>query len=210
MDSHEDGAPVSVAESLRLIEREQAQARRRLVPNLALVYIMWGVAWLVGYGLLFLRFGPGGQVLVPMPAFLPLATLGVLGAAAVVATAVTGCRGSRAVAGPSRVQGAMYGWSWALGFLVLMVLGAKVTPFMPPEYVQLFYAAGSGAVVGLLYSVGGAVFQERYLFMLGVWIIVTDVLGILAGPGWHSLVTALASGLGMILFGLIAWRRQRC
>ena len=58
----DDAAPVSAAESLRLIEAQRAATERSLTPDPRLIYWPWGVAWLVGFGLLFLRYGPDGQV----------------------------------------------------------------------------------------------------------------------------------------------------
>jgi hypothetical protein len=68
-----DGAAsVSAAESLRLIEAQRDAAVRSLDPRL--VYWLWGLAWLIGFGLLFLRDGPHEQIRVNMPDVLPLAT----------------------------------------------------------------------------------------------------------------------------------------
>ena len=44
---------------------------------------------------------------------------------------------------------------------------------------------------------GGAIWKSRDLFILGGWIAVINVVGVLAGPGWHSLVISLAGGGGL-------------
>ena len=74
----EDLAPASAADTLRLIEEQRSVAERSLTPDPRLIYWPWGLAWLVGFGLFFLRFGPNDRVFVNMPAWLPLSTLYVL------------------------------------------------------------------------------------------------------------------------------------
>ena len=56
---------------------------------------------------------------------------------------------------------------------------------------------------------GGAVWLDRDLFRLGVWISVINMIGAFAGPGWHALIMAVAGGGGMLVAGAIARRRQR-
>src|SRR5436190_732285 len=71
----DDHPPASPAESLRLIAEERATATRELIPDIRLLSWPWGIAWLVGFGLLFLRFGPNDRVFVSMPVWLPLTVL---------------------------------------------------------------------------------------------------------------------------------------
>jgi hypothetical protein len=47
------------------------------------------------------------------------------------------------------------------------------------------------------------------MFTLGVWITVANIGGVVAGPGWHSLVVCLAGGGGLIMSSLFAWLRWR-
>ena len=56
----------------RLIERERAAAERNLTPDPRLLLWPWGFAWLIGFTVYFLRFGPDGRVFVDMPDWLPL------------------------------------------------------------------------------------------------------------------------------------------
>ncbi|HET6532929.1 MAG TPA: hypothetical protein VFH03_20255 [Actinoplanes sp.] len=60
MDPDDDDRPLDPAESLRLIERERAQAERNLTPDARLFLWPWSFAWLIGFTLFFLRFGPDG------------------------------------------------------------------------------------------------------------------------------------------------------
>jgi hypothetical protein len=112
----DDLPPTDPAESLRLIEHERAAAERNLTPDPRLFTWPWGVAWLIGFSLYFLRFGPDDRVYVDMPDWLPLTALLGLVLAAGVITGVAGARAGRHVTGTSSRQGAVYGLTWAIAF----------------------------------------------------------------------------------------------
>jgi hypothetical protein len=71
------------------------------------------------------------------------------------------------------------------------------------------WAAGSVGIVATLYLAGSAIWLDRNMFVLGLWLAVTNVVGVIAGPGWHSLVVCLAGGLGMIVAGFAEYLRVR-
>jgi hypothetical protein len=144
-----------------------------------------------------------------MPAWLPLTLLFALLGAAALITAVAGARAYGQITGDSARRGAWYGWSWSLAFLTLFVLANKLTPALPPELIGLLWSALSVGLTGILLMTGGAVWLDRRLFLLGIWITVTNLFGVLAGPGWHALVVAVAGGGGMLLAGLLGWLRWR-
>src|SRR4051794_22339718 len=87
------------AESLRLIEQERAQTERVLTPDPRLLLWPWGVAWLIGFTVYFLRFGPDGRIFVDLPSWLPLTVLMGLIIAAGITTGITGVRAGRYVSG---------------------------------------------------------------------------------------------------------------
>lgn len=201
--------PASPEETLRLIEAARAAAQRDMQPDPRLTYMPWGVAWLVGFGLLFLRFGPGGRVLVEMPNWVPLVVLYVLLTGAFVLSALSGIRAARHVRGVSSVQGLRYGLSWAAGFAGVVVIASRYSARLPDPEVVLLWSGLSLAVVGLLYIAGAAIWQARDMFVLGLWITLVNIGGFLAGPGWHALATSLAGGGGMLVGGFVEWLRWR-
>ena len=203
MGEDDDAAPISAADSLRLIEEQRSATARSLIPDPRLIYWPWGIAWLVGFGLLYLRFGPAGRVTVNLPDWLPLSTLYVLMIAAVVVSGVAGARVSRHMSGVSSVAGALYGWSWFLAFAGFSTLAIRLSPHLTDEWNGLLWAAGSVGVVGVLYLAGGTIWGSRDLFALGLWITVVNIVGVIAGPGWHSLIVSLGGGGGMLVAGLV-------
>jgi len=193
---HDD--PLSAGESLALIERQHQQAQRGLEPNVVLFFGPWGVAYLFGFGAIFLTY----------PTALPIRLAGwaaavvtaILFASAVVITAVTGARAGRGLRGPSQAAGIMYGWSWTLGFSALTAVNLGVTRLgLPDEAVTLLWSGSSLLLVGVLYLGGGALFQDRFQYGLGVWMLVSGACSVFAGVPGNFAVVALAGGGGLLL-----------
>jgi hypothetical protein len=199
----DEAAPPSAAETLRLIQEQQDATERSLTPDPRLIYWPWGIAWLIGFGLLFLRFGPHGRSFVHLPSWLPLTILYVLMVVAFVVSGLAGARAGKQVRGQSARKGAMYGWSWFLAFVGFYALAARLSPYLPYEYNGLLWAAGSVGIVGVLYLAGGAVWNTRDLFVLGLWVTLVNIAGVIAGPGWHSLVIAIGAGGGLLVAGAV-------
>ena len=198
----DDRPPASAEESLRLIREQRAEAERSLTPDPRLLYGSWGLAWLVGFGLLFLRDGPDGRVFVSMPRWLPLATLFGLMIIAAVVSAVVGTRAYRHVTGESSTKGRRYGLAWFMGFFGVGVIAGRLSDRLPEDEVGLLWASMSVAVVAVLYLAGSAVWSDRPMFVLGSWIGIVNIVGVIAGAGWHSLAIAVAGGGGLLMAGL--------
>ncbi|MFC6018715.1 transporter [Plantactinospora solaniradicis] len=206
---HDELPPADPAAALRLIAEQQAEAARKLSPNLLWYYWPWGLAWLIGFGLLFLFSGPNGRMFVEMPLWLPLATLFTLLIAAGIISGVTGARTYGQVAGDSRRRGQWYGLAWGLGFAGVMTVLGPVSDHLPEDLAGLLWAGVSVGLTGALHMAGGAIWLDRNLFRLGVWISVINIVGVIAGPGWHALVISVAGGGGMLVAGVVFLLRDR-
>jgi hypothetical protein len=203
----EELPPSDPAESLRLIAQERAAAERQLTPDPRLLLWPWGLAWLIGFAVYFLRYGPDGRVYVHMPSFVPLAVLLGLIMIAGVITGVVGARASRQVTGPSSRQGAMYGMTWSVAFAGMAVLFTRISNLLPGAEANLLWAGAMVALTGALHMAGGAVWNDRSLFVLGASISAVNVVGVIIGPGWHALIVSVLGGGGIILAGALAWLR---
>jgi hypothetical protein len=194
----DEDSPLTAEESWALIQRQQQEVHRRLGVNVALFYGPWGAAYLLGFGSVFLTY----RSAVPwrLPGTLAAVITGVLFAAAVVVSVVYGTRAGRGVRGPSRVVGAMYGWAWTLGFCALAAVNIGVTRLgLPADAVTLLWSGSSLLLVGVLYLAGGALWQDRFQYGLGVWMLVTGAGSVLAGVPGNFAVLALAGGGGLLL-----------
>jgi hypothetical protein len=204
MNSHDDDLPMDPAESLRLIESERAEAERILTPDQRLFLWPWGFAWLIGFTVYYLRFGPDGRVLVALPEWLPLLTLVVLMIGAGIVTGVAGARAGRWISGPSSRQGILYGITWSVAFFGMSTVLSRVSEFVPDAELNLLWAGAMVALTGALHMAGGAIYNDRNLFVLGAFVSVVNVVGVIVGPGWHSLILAVAGGGGMLVAGAVA------
>ena len=193
-----DEDPLSPAASLALIAEEQRAAALRLDVDPATLLGPWGVAWLVGYGLLFLRYGPDEEVLVSMPGWLPFAALAVLLVAAGAVSGIAAARTTRGISGVSAERGAMYMWSWVVAFAAFGVIGSSFEEYLPRPQFGLLMGALPVLITGILYMSGGAVWHDRRQFALGLWLSAVNAAGVVAGPGWHSLAVSLLGGGAML------------
>ena len=198
----DDAAPLTPEASLALIAEARQTAHDRLDIDALAFLGPWGLAWSVGYGMLFLRFGPDDRVYVPMPEWLPLAVLYTLLVTAGILNARALHRATRGVAGESAERGAMYGWSWFVAFSGYGILGSHFGGVLPDAEFGLLMGALPVFVTGILYMSGGAVWRDRRQFAFGVWLSVVNGVGVVAGPGWHSLAVALLGGGAMLAAGL--------
>jgi putative effector of murein hydrolase LrgA (UPF0299 family) len=89
------------------------------------------------------------------------------------------------------------------------VIAGRVSGSLPPAEVTLMFSALSTAVVGTLYVAGAAMWRDRSMFVLGIWVSIVNVAGVLAGPGWHALFVAVAAGGGLLVTGVVTHLRWR-
>lgn len=199
-DESED-PPLDPAESLALIQRQREETDRQLGANPLVFFLPWGIAYLVGFGLLFLRQGTDGTPIVDMPRALPLTILGILLATAMAITGFLGAKAGQHVSGPSVQQGMMYGLTWFVGFMGVMSIAGRFADQLPQREADLLWASVAVALVGLLTMAGGVVWRDWIQFFFGLWILAVNAVGVVLGPGWHSLISATAGGGGLILMG---------
>ncbi len=209
MASTDDESTVDPAEALRLIEHERANLERELTPDPRWMFWPWGLTWLIGFGLFFLRWGPDERVLVDLPDWLPTGALTVLLMAAGALSGIKGARSGGSISGPATDRGRMFGFSWSAGFGGLALVFSQFSDVIPGFRLGLLWGGGLVALIGTLFMAGGAVWNDRTTFLLGAWISVVNAAGVLAGPGWHSLIVAVAGGGGLLVAGLIGWLRLR-
>jgi hypothetical protein len=194
---HEE-APLPPQASLELIEREGRQVGRQLGIDPAPIFGLWGVAWLLGWGAIYLASPGALGPLLPMWA--AGVALGVLYAAAIALPIVRGVQAGRGVSGPSRVVGAMYGWSWTLGFCALTAINIGLMQHdLSEDTVSLLWSGSATLVIGLLYLAGGTLWCDRVQYLLGVWMLLTAAGSVFAGVPGDFAVLALAGGGGFLV-----------
>ncbi|MEV0196246.1 hypothetical protein [Nonomuraea sp. NPDC050691] len=200
-------APPTPEETLRLIEQQRAATVRQLKGEPLLLYTPWGVAWLVGFGAIFLHFGLDGRGLAPIS---QMQAVGVLQGAQVLAGAFAGfgiARQSRQVRGDTSARGAMIGYSWVAGMALMVIICVRLSVGLPEEEVQILWTGSSLLVVGLMYMMTAAVWLEWPMFFLGAWTVAVNATGVMLGAGRQALLIAVLVGGGFIAASL--WLRRR-
>lgn len=190
------------AASAALIAEQRARVEAATDVDGRLLFATWGIAWLLGFGLLW-AVGLDEPV-VAMSRGAALAVFFGLLIAAMVVTAVHLARQTTGVRGTSAVQGAMYGWSWFLGFAVIAALSrALAVAGASSEVVTITTTIVPALLVGSLYMAGGAIWADRTQFVLGAWICLAATLAAVVGLPHLLLVMALAGGGGMLATAVV-------
>ncbi|HEY3468692.1 MAG TPA: hypothetical protein VGL47_26420 [Amycolatopsis sp.] len=203
-----DDEPMSAEESLDLIARQNRRMRRELGGGPARMLLAWALAWLVGWGFTYVTTLPGvgvpgwvaGGVVVP-----------VLFLGAMAYTTYTGIRTGRGIRGPSRTVGAMYGYGWALGAIGLMAVDIRITQFqaLASDQVSLLWTGTWLLFTGVMYLAGGMVWQDKLMYGLGAWMIVSAALSVWVGYPANFLVLTVCGGGGFLLGSIIYFVREK-
>ena len=105
----------------------------------------------------------------------------------------------------------MYGIAWSIAFSGMAVVLSTTNGRLTDAQSNLLWAGAMVALTGALHMAGGAIWNDRSLFALGVWTSVVNVVGISFGSGWHALILAVFGGGGMLVVGAlqgVALRRR--
>ncbi|WP_349428008.1 hypothetical protein [Microbacterium sp. LWS13-1.2] len=205
-DPADDDAPRDAAAMLDLVRSQQDRVTRQLAAEVPLILLVWGIAWFVGFGLLWLIDGAEPAVSVPLP--VAVTVFIVLMAGALGATAILGIRSGRGIRASAEAAftGAVYGWSWTIAFVAMFVFGtALVQNGMAPDLANIYYPTASTLLVGLLYFVGGGIWHAKPLLWLGGWIVVVALVAPFFGYPTHYLVFSIAGGGVFLVGALVAW-----
>ncbi|WP_237687088.1 hypothetical protein [Arthrobacter sunyaminii] len=201
--------PLDLASALRIVDDAERSVRRQLTGNAALIYLLWALAWVAGYGAL--QGSRDGWL--PIQLSSALAVLGAALAAATIATVILSVRGARGLRGPTSFQAGMYGASWALGFLIMGILSVLIGRAVDDFWVRgMLINSVAVLIVGLLYVTGGTTFNDQRQCYLGLWLLVVTITALLSGPN-HFLAVFLYLGSAGLLAGSVteylATRRRR-
>jgi hypothetical protein len=193
-------APAAVAD---LVRDQRARVAAATVVDGRLLFVAWGLAWLIGYGMLWVSAdGRAG-----LPLGVAVATFFALLIAAGVTTAVHVARRTSGIRGTSSTQSAMFGWAWFAVFMGQAVLNIALGRLGASDDVSVTVNSIVPALlVAALYMAGGAMWNDRTQFALGAWIALSTLVAAAAGPPGLLLVMSLAGGGGMLVAAVVGSR----
>lgn len=192
-----DEQPADPAAALALVEAEQARTAAALEPDPRVVYGTWGAGWLAGFLALWCWASDAAPFRLPGAVAGIAFAVCIAGSMALTVGHIT--RRGAGIRGASSRVGAMYGWTWSLGFLcVVAIMSSLYRSGIDDDLGALLWCVLSALVVGLLYLAGGALWQDRVQYGLGAWILVAAAAGALAGFPSVYLVMGVGGGGGFL------------
>ncbi|MBO3086108.1 hypothetical protein [Cellulomonas fengjieae] len=203
-DPRDADAMPSPADALAIIAAQRARTDDTR-PSGPLLFGVWGAAWLIGYGLIWLTSSDDDS-----PAGLTATVAITGGVIALVVTIVHVIRRTRGIVGASSRQGTMYGLAWSIGFAAqAMIVSGFASAGASGEVLALAGNAIAALVVGLLYLAGGMLWDSVPMYVIGGWMALVGGAAALAGLPGTYLVMAVAGGGGMLAAGLVERVRAR-
>lgn len=197
----DDEPDIDPAGILRSIDDDRQRAQRALSPNATLLYAVWGVAWAIGFLAIFLAFVPVDAPLLPFGAAVATAA-GVL-VAAIVVSAVHSARRGSGSRGPSVVQGAIYGNVFPVAFVLMGLLGWRLSAAgVDLDTMLSYWVAVSCLIVGVMFVTGAAMFNDRSQLVFGAWTLVVGLGSIALAPPF-TLLAGVAGGAGFLVLAVI-------
>jgi hypothetical protein len=203
----DQGTNMNAADAAAIIAEADARARHILRPDHRVTFLVWGVIWFVGDGLMWLAVRDQHPYHGPNPG----------GYAATVLLAVLV---SLASVGQSRAETGVGGlsvlrrWTFFLSVLAgiggaFAIEGALVRAGASRPVVGVFEAVAPIAVIGLIYLARFSAQQAWAVAGLGLWLVIVAAVGAYTGPQTVWAVIALAAGPAFVLAAAVEQRLQR-
>jgi hypothetical protein len=204
----DEEAGMDLREASAIMQEARDRARRALVVKRPVLLAVWGVAWVVSDGVIWLSVRGQRPYNGPTPAALLTLTM-VLAAATVFAVIYIGRAGS-GVGGLSVLQRRILLLSYLGGYVALFTLEAAIDHAGASRAVLAVYGAAAPILlVALIIAAGAAVFLDWSLLSLGLWLLAVAAGSGFAGPVTVWAVSALAGGGALLVMAVIGLRWNR-
>jgi hypothetical protein len=195
---------------LALVDDQRRSVERQMAAFVPFIVTAWGLAWLIGFGALWLMQG-----LAPafwLPPSVAYSIFGVCIVAAIALSAVLGARSGRGLRGNrgDAFTGIVYGCAWWVGSIAIVGLGQGLyANGMSAELAAIYYPVGFVAFAGVMYVLAAAIWRAVPMLVVGVWTVLVAVAAPFFGDPSHYLVLALGGGLAFLALGVASFVRLR-
>ena len=198
--------PAGPEEALAVVDAQRSTYLKRHEIKAAPLLTAWGLAWLVGYAALALYREPDYD----LPRVPYLFFCGCL-AAALLFTFAYIIPKARGVRGRSSREGTYCGLAWTLGMSLgavilsrLNVLLATVNTSQANEVASVVSNAVPCLVVGVIFLMSAALWDETVMGVLGGWILLVTLVVTIAGMPWAWWIMSVAGGGGMLVAAVVS------
>ena len=178
----ESSANNDAAVMLDDVERVIARTRRAIVAaHVADYFIIWGIAWIAGFGASHFTNWHEGWI------WLPVSLVGT------ILSVMVGLRSRRVIESDDRTRIFWF-------FLVLVLFGATWAVILHP-----FNVRNVGLYIATLFMfayVAGGLWFGRFFVVLGLGVTAIAVIGVVAAPGVVDLLMAVCGGGALLAAGL--------
>jgi hypothetical protein len=207
-DGTDEATGMDLQQASALMHETGDRARRALVVRRPVLLAVWGAAWLVSDGVIWLSVRGQRPYNGPTPAALLTQTM-VIAAAAVFTVIYVGRAGS-GVGGLSVLQRRILLSSYLGGYVALFLLEAAIDHAGASRAVLGVYGAAAPILlVALIIAASGAVFADWSLLGLGLWLLAVAAGSGFAGPVTVWAVSALAGGGAVLVMAVTGLRWNR-
>ncbi len=200
--------PLDAAAARQIIADQTSASAQRLEYDDRRAYLVWGFAYLVGYGLLALSIGPQAPTaLLPAIAYAGFATCIGGGMVYSVVTAIRTARGMR---GASATRVMLYGYAWCFAFVPTSGFSYRLGT-LPIDENQFGMLINSICMllVGVLFMAGGAIWRDVTQYVIGAIIAAAVAVALIAGFPAYYWIMCLGIGGLLIVAALIHRPIQR-
>ena len=198
--------PAGPEEALAVVDAQRSTYLKRHEIKAAPLLTAWGLAWLVGYAALALYREPDYD----LPRVPYLFFCGCL-AAALLFTFAYIIPKARGVRGRSSREGTYCGLAWTLGMSLgavilsrLNVLLATVNTSQANEVASVVSNAVPCLVVGVIFLMSAALWNEAVMGVLGGWILLVTLVVTIVGMPWAWWIMSVAGGGGMLVAAVVS------
>ena len=207
-DGADEETEMDLQQASAIMQEARDRARRALVVRRPVLLVVWGAAWMVSDGAIWLSVRGQRPYNGPTPAALVTLTMAIA-AATVFAVIYLGRAGS-GVGGLSVLQRRMLLLSYLGGYVALFTLEAAIDHAGASRAVLAVYGAAAPILlVALIIAASAAVFLDWSLLGLGLWLLAVAAGSGFAGPVTVWAVGALAGGGALLVMAATGLWRNR-
>jgi len=203
-----DGDQLDPSRAAAIMEEAREHALRELRTSYPVLFAVWGLVLLIGYGVIWLSVLGQHPYSGPTPLSLVVLTLLIAAGGAttviMVGRAVTGVGGASAAARRIRSLAVLLAY---VG--VFTIEGGLAHAGASSKLLGLYGAVVPMLVVGVVSAASPAVWQDWSTRGLGVWLVIVAAGSSYVGPVGVWGVAGLAAGAGFLVLAAVRRARER-
>jgi hypothetical protein len=201
-----DAEQLDPSRAAAIAQEARERALRELRTSYPVLFTVWGLVLLIGYGVIWLSVR--GQHPYTGPTPMSLLVLTLLVAAGGVTTVIMVGRAASGIGGVSAATRRIHLLVLLVGYAGVFTLeGGLAHAGASMSLLGVYGAVAPMLVTGVVYAASPAIWQDWSTRGLGVWLVVVAAGSSYAGPVGVWAVAGLAAGIGFLVMAAV--RRVR-